>query len=248
MIPRARRRAAGLWHRLARRALLVLCFLQAAQVAAQTIVEAHYDAPTTRYAHAVLGDDIEYGSLILLLDTGALRRFDLPETSVFEDTVPRLVDLDGDGAPEVITVESDQRRGARLAIFGATGRIDATPYIGTKFRWLAPLGAADLDGDGVMEIAYIDRPHLAKTLRLWRFAQGRLIALADLPGFTNHRIGERDIAGGIRTCGTRPEMILASADWSDLVAVRFEGEDFEVETLGRDTSRVGFAKAMSCAD
>ena len=75
--------------------------MQAAQVAAQTIVEAHYDAPTTRYAHAVLGDDIEYGSLILLLDTGALRRFDLPETSVFEDTVPRLVDLDGDGAPVV---------------------------------------------------------------------------------------------------------------------------------------------------
>ena len=40
------------------------------------------------------------------------------------------------------------------------------------FTLLAPLGAADLDGDGKIELAYIDRPHLAKILRIWRFDDG----------------------------------------------------------------------------
>jgi hypothetical protein len=44
----------------------------------------------------------------------------------------------------------------------------ATPHIGSANRWLAPIGAADLDGDGRVEIAYVDRPHLARTLRIWR--------------------------------------------------------------------------------
>jgi hypothetical protein len=243
---KARRRARCIWRASARRALLAVCLLQTAQAQAEAIVEARYDAPTTRYGHAVLGDNIEYGSLLLVLASGAVRRIDLLASSVFEDTAPRLVDVDGDGEPEVLAVESDQRRGARLAVYNARGLVDATPYIGTRFRWLAPLGAADLDGDGRMEIAYIDRPHLAKTLRIWRFEQGSLASVADLPGFTNHRIGERDIAGGIRSCGSGPEMILASADWSSLVAVSFAEGAFETETLGQQTSRAAFARAMSC--
>jgi hypothetical protein len=46
----------------------------------------------------------------------------------------------------------------------------STPWIGQRFRWLAPVAAADLDGDGAMELAYVDRPHLARTLRVWRIA------------------------------------------------------------------------------
>ena len=247
MTGEARRRTECLWRRHARRALLALCLCPAAQAGADSILEARYDTPTTRYGHAVLGDDIEYGSLVLVMASGAVRRIVLPETSVFEDTAPRLSDLDGDGAPEVIAVESDQRRGARLAVFDAGGLVAATPYIGTRFRWLAPLGAADLDGDGLMEIAYVDRPHLAKTLRIWRFEEGRLTPFADLPGFTNHRIGESDIAGGIRRCGGQPEMILATADWTELVALRLVGGGLEVRKLGSDTSRAAFARAMSCA-
>jgi hypothetical protein len=110
------------------------------------------------------------------------------------------------------------------------------------------VGAADLDGDGRVEIAYVDRPHLARTLRLWRFDAGALVLVADLPGVTNHRTGETDIAGGIRTCGDGPEMILASADWSRLLAVRFDGAGFSQRDIGADTSRAAFAAAMACAD
>ena len=233
---------------LARRALLMLCLLQGAAQASDAIVAANYIGPTDRYAHAVLGDGIEYETLAITLADGGVRRFTLPETSVFEDTEPRLVDLDADGVAEVIVVESDQSQGARLAIYDGAGFVTATPYIGTRFRWLAPLGAADLDGDGQMEIAYIDRPHLAKTLRIWRYESRRVTQIAALGGVTNHRIGERDIAGGIRQCGDVPEMIVAGADWADLRAIRFTAGLFETQRLGMDTSRVAFAAAMSCEE
>lgn len=244
----ARRLAARLLHCHARRVLLLMCFLQAGSAASDVIVSAHYRDPTTRYAHAVLGDGIEHATLEVVLTTGNRRRFTLPDSAVFEDTMPRLVDVNGDGAVEVLVVEADQQRGARLAIYGPEGRIAATSYIGTRFRWLAPLGAADLDGDGQVEVAYIDRPHLAKTLRIWRFQSGGLIEVASFPGVTNHRIGEVDIAGGIRSCGIRPEMVVADAGWRDLLAITFDGSQVVARKIGSDTTRPAFARAMACQD
>lgn len=228
-----------------RRALLVLCVLPGFLAAEEVIISAQYADPTTRYAHNVLGDSIEHATLRLVLADGVTRRYNLPENLVFEDTAPRVIDLDFDGSPEVIVVESSQTQGARLAIYGSEGRIAATEYIGTRFRWLAPIGAADLDGDGHMEIAYIDRPHLAKTLRLFRYRNQQLIEVASLGGLTNHRIGEVDIAGGVRTCAGSPEMLIASADWSQMVSVTFE-ETLEARIIGMDTSRAAFARALEC--
>ena len=229
-----------------RRALLAVCLLPGTLAAAPAITSAHYDGQTTRYAHGVLGDSVEHTTLVMRLSDGGQRRVTLPERLVFEDTSPRLVDLDADGRPEVLVVESDQSQGARLAVYDADGRITATPFIGTRFRWLAPVGAADLDGDGQIEIAYIDRPHLAKTLRIWRYRARDLVHLADSPGWTNHRIGEPDIAGGIRTCAGSPEMILATANWTGLAALRFRNGEIESIRLGSDTSRPAFARALSC--
>lgn len=243
----ARRLLSLLRHRLARRALLMVCLLHAGMAHAEAVASAQYADSTGRYPHAVLGDDLEYGSLLLTLTSGKVLKFVLPDALVFEDTAPRVVDLDGDGAPEVIVVESDQSKGARLAIYDVDGRVAVTPFIGTRFRWLAPVGAADLDGDGRMEIAYIDRPHLAKTLRLWRYEDRKLEPVASLEGLTNHRIGETDIAGGIRTCAGQPEVILANATWSAMMAVRLEGDVLQAEVIGADTSREAFGRALACA-
>jgi hypothetical protein len=85
------------------------------------IVAAWYEDPTTRYAHGVLGDAVEAGTLAAQLDdfpnciTG---RITLPETEVFEDLAPRLADLDGDGRAEIIVVQSHRDLGARLASTG----------------------------------------------------------------------------------------------------------------------------------
>lgn len=238
-------------------AVLLFALCGAALMAAPrpVIVSAEYAEPTQRYPHGVLGDDIEWGALLITVDmctgceTRDLRRFTirLPDTRVFEDTEPRVVDLDGDGHPSVVVVESDATQGARLAIYTQGGYQTGTPFIGRRNRWLAPIGAADLDGDGHVELAYIDRPHLAKTLRVWRYVAGTLTEVAQQPGLTNHRIGERDIAGGIRSCAGVPEMIVATADWSRLQAIRFQKGMLQSRDIGPHQDRTSFAKAMRCS-
>jgi hypothetical protein len=221
--------------------------LWASAVCAQTITAARYTEPTTRYAHAVLGDDIEHGALELTLAGTATRTLiRLPLERVFEDTEPRVVDVDGDGAPEVVVVETHRDFGARLALYTAAGLLVATPYIGQRNRWLAPVAIADLDGDGEVELAYIDRPHLAKTLRVWRFAEGTLTEIASLDGLTNHRIGERDIAGGLRTCSAGPQMIVARADWQRLMAVTLDAGTLIARDIAPHTGRASFARALAC--
>jgi hypothetical protein len=240
-----------------RRAQLTLCAVLAlsapvvgvAQSAqpwlSEPLVSAIYIEPTSRYPHGVLGDEIEYGALELqyLANRFVIR---LPQSRVFEDTQPRMVDVDGDGFREVVVVESHIDKGARLAVYNGGGLIAATPYIGQRYRWLAPITVADLDGDGVVELAYIDRPHLAKTLRVWRYSNSKLTEVATLKGLSNHRIGERDIAGGLRDCGTGPEMIVARADWRRLVAVTFDGTALSAREIGLHKGRQSFANALAC--
>ena len=250
----APRRRLRPWRSLARGALLMSGLWLAGAAAAQEITAARYEGPTKRYPHGVLGDEIEYTGLAVTLSDGRVLRATWERDVVFEDTEPRLADLDGDDAPEVIVVESHETRGARLAIWGMVSGnlapIAATPFIGTRFRWLAPLGAADLDGDGVMELAYVDRPHLAKTLRIWRYeARGQTVRLrevASLKGVTNHRIGEVDIAGGMRDCGQGPEMIVADSAWREVLALRYDGSEISRQSLGPHRGRQSFARAMLC--
>ena len=214
---------------------------------------AWYGSATSRYGHGVLGDAIEGGALYAYAE-GAGNDCDLVGVTldgahVFEDTAPRLADLDGDGMAEIITVRSSLTQGAQLAIYAATGAsltlLATTPYIGRANRWLAPIGAADLDGDGHMEIAYIDRPHLARTLRIWRFANGDLTELAAATGLINHRIGEDFISSGLRDCGDGPEMLTANADWSRLIASRFDGTGITATDLG-PYSATALQTALSC--
>lgn len=251
---RAPRHAGAALRRLFRGAWLGLLLWPATYGAsaqsAPAVLKAAYAEPTTRYDHGVLGDAEEWGALRLRLgdcDGCAGARevvIRLPESRVFEDTAPRIVTLPGQGAVAVMVVESDLRQGARLALYTADGLLAATPFIGQPHRWLAPVGAADLDGDGALEIAYVDRPHLARTLRVWRLTAETLRPLDTLEGVTNHRIGWDYIEGGLRDCGSGPEMILASADWRAVMAVRFDGT-LQSRSLG-PYSPEAIQRAMSC--
>jgi hypothetical protein len=224
------------------------------QSAAQEIVSARYDGPTTRYPHGVLGDDIEYDTLVVRLSDGREMSARWARDIVFEDLAPRVVDVDGDGAPEVVVVESHEAQGARLAVWGlvdgSLAAKAATPFIGTRFRWLAPAAVADLDGDGLVELAYVDRPHLAKVLRVWRYealntGQVGLTEVATLDDVTNHRIGWDYIAGGLRDCGQGPEMVLADAGWASIVAVTFDGTSLSRRRLS-DYTAESLESALDC--
>lgn len=196
----------------------------------------------------MLGDSVEYGALVLQYRPVTARYvIRLPEARVFEDVEARLVDVDGDGQLEAMVVESHINKGARLSLYNAGGLIAATPYIGQRNRWLAPIGAADLDGDGHVEISYIDRPHLARILRIWRFENGELRQVATRQGLTNHRIGWDFITSGIRDCGDGLELITADADWSHVMATRFDGSALSTRAVSAYESPGSIARALSCA-
>ena len=204
------------------------------------------------YGHGVLGATPEWEAL-RVVGAGAGQSpsaFSEPQ-HIFEDIAPRLVDLDRDGHDEIVAVQSSFSRGARLAVFefdadGDIQLLSATPYIGTRNRWLAPIGAADLDGDGHVEIAYIDRPHLAKRLRIWRFRDGMLQHVADASGLTNHRIGEDFITSGIRDCGDGPEMLMADAGWRQVLAVHFDKGSVEYRAIERFRNAEQVANLLAC--
>ncbi len=96
----------------------------------------------------------------------------------------------------------------------------------------APAAIADLDGDGRVEIAYVNRAHLARILRVVRLEGDPLVKVAATSGVTNHRSGDRTIWGGLRTCDGGTEVLLASADLSRLLAMRLDGGIFTARDLG----------------
>ncbi|WP_435139293.1 FG-GAP repeat domain-containing protein [Pseudopelagicola sp. nBUS_19] len=241
-----------------RRASQNLCILGAfwalTETAQAEILSAWYDEPTTRYTHGVLGDIEEWGALVLKVSTCAdcafrkvvTFRFVLPQSRVFEDLEPRLIDLDNDGTPEVVVIESDADQGSALVVYDESGRITQTPHIGQRNRWLAPIGAADFDGDGRVELAYIDRPHLAKTLRVWRYDNDQLGHVVDKSGLTNHRIGEDYISGGIRICGDTPEIVTVNSDWTRIMATTLSSDRLTSRVVGIFDGPESLKDALDC--
>lgn len=216
------------------------------------VVRAWFEDPVTRYRHFVLGRRHEPATLVVdapgnIGNCGQELVLDPPH--VFEDVAPRLADLDGDGTNEVIVARSHERLGAQVAVYRWTGETlelaATTPPIGRSHRWLAIIGASDLDGDGAMEIAYIDRPHLARTLRVWRYDADGLTEVAAATGLTNHRIGEAVISSGIRDCGAGPEILTANAGWTRLIATRLEDGSLVARDLG-GWSGAALQEALAC--
>ena len=206
-------------------ALIAALFAGAAQ-AETAIVSAAYAGPVTRYGHDVLGVGHEWGALDLTLNTctecasPSLRtvRFTLPDTMVFEDTEPRLVYLGSGSLPEILVVESQMTQGSRLALYGPAGRSATSAFTGQRHRWIAPVGAADMDGDGQTEIVAVVMPHLAKLLRVWHLDGDRLVPVAEAVGLTNHHFGSPVIESAIINCGTSAVVLTADADWAEVMS------------------------------
>ena len=163
---------------------------------------AQYASPTERYAHGVFGDVIEAGQLIVALD-GVIYEEILEETFVYEDLRPRLSDVDGDGVLEIITIRAHVDLGAALVIYkvidGQLVEYTKVPEIGIPNRWLNPVATHDLDGDGQVEIAWIQTPHIGGILKVARFSEGELTVLSETSLYSNHDARDKNLCLSVLT-------------------------------------------------
>ena len=158
-----------------------------------SISKAWFTEPTNRYPHAVLGDNLEAGALNIKLNDGSSHTFRISDDSVFEDLVPRIADINQDGFDEVWVVRADREQGARLEAYGMQGvrftRMYSTVPIGRGFRWLNPVGIADFNGDGNLEAAYVQTPHIGGILKIVHLQNEKLSLLEKRSGYSTHAIG-----------------------------------------------------------
>jgi len=153
----------------------------------------------------------------------------LPPERVFEDRLPRLVDLDGDGRDELILVEAHARQGASLVVYGVdhgsagprlVERARSEP-VGTM-RWLNPVGAGDFEPGAALEIAAVVTPHLGGVLTLYRYEPPRLVVLSRLPGPANHRMGSAEQQLSAVLHGrSGPLAVVPSGDYSALLVLHW---------------------------
>ena len=216
------------------------------------IDSAWYGDATSLYRHGVLGDAIEAHTLYVKQANidGCALEVTLDSQSVFEDVNPRIADVTGDGQNDVIVIESHLDQGASLAIYGIESgelkKIASTPFIGTPNRWLAPVGTADFNGDGIHDVAYVQTPHLAGVLKVWSFENKNPTLLFSKAGYSNHRIGQNYITGGINNCGKSPVIILPDISWSQLLKVSINNGAATNTVLSDDTSLNVANAALLC--
>ena len=193
-------------------------------------------SPTRRYPHGALGSAVHAGSVHALVRaegrTPQVVGHVLAINRVFEDRVPRIIDLDGDGSDEIVLIEADTLRGASLVVLGVQWQQGSAslverargPFAGSTFRWLNPVGFADFDGDGKLDVASVTTPHIGGVLTLHHFQPPQLLPFAKAMDVSNHRMGalEQRLAVIVQQPDLRPTIIVPDMTRQALHALRWE--------------------------
>ncbi len=211
-------------------------------------------SPTARYPHKALGSVTHAATLHVLVNSAQGPQelvYRLPIHRVFEDLTVRLVDLDGDGRDEMIVIESDALRGSSVVVLGlrelpsntwaknsvktaikhvnamGISEVARSAPTGGTFYWLNPVGVADFDGDGRLDIASVTTPHVGGVLNLYHYRPPRLESFAKVMDVSNHRMGdpEQDLAVIVALPGLRPTVIVPDMTLQALHALRWEASD-----------------------
>jgi hypothetical protein len=200
--------------------------------------------PTSRYPHKALGSVVHAATLHVVTSDGAAPKqeivYTLPFHRVFEDLTVRLTDLDGDGRDEMMVIESDALRGSSIVVLGlrpqaaksgnkasavlAITELARSAPTGGTFYWLNPVGVADFDGDGMLDIASVTTPHVGGILTLYHYRAPLIEPFAKAMDVSNHRMQdpEQDLAVIVELPGLRPTVIVPDMTLKALHALRWE--------------------------
>ncbi len=206
-------------------------------------VYAQYAMPTEKYRHGIMGDRIEAEQLVVVVD-GVFYDLILDDNYVYEDIRPRLYDVDGDGALEVITIRSDVSLGAGIAIYKVTGdelvEYAHVEVIGHINNWLNIVTIDDLNDDGVVEIVWIQTPHIGGILKVAKMKAGTLEVIDVLAGYSNHGIGERNLCLSILTQQNGEKVFYVPSQDRDIIS-GFSYKNNEFQIIEEITQEVDFS-------
>jgi hypothetical protein len=182
--------------------------------------------PTERYGHGVLGDAIEAGAVVLIEtepEPVVILTIPIPEPLVVEGIAPLWADITGDGNREIILTLSDVEQGAQIVAYDENGvQIGVGPAIGQGYRWRHQLAVAPFGPDGEVELVDVLTPHIGGVVEYYRLVGNELKIVAQIPGYTSHVNGARNldmaIAGDFDGDG-RIELLLPNQARTELGAI-----------------------------
>lgn len=195
--------------------------------------------PTDRYAHGVLGDDVEASAVETVGDAGDRVRIEIETDVVVEGISPLLADVTGDGQAEILVTVSDEESGARLRLYDQAGGVVAeSEPIGQGYRWLHQLGVGATGPDGETEIISVRTPHIGGVVEAHQLRDGRLERVATQPGYSSHLIGSRNLDMALLAdtdADGRSEVVVPTQDMTALGVLTRTGDGFRLlDTLPLD--------------
>jgi len=210
-------------------------------------VYAAYTTPTEIYSHGILGDRIEAAQLVVVVDS-VFYELTLPNDYVFEDIRPRLYDVDGDNELEFITIRSNVSMGAAIVIYKIIANqlveYAFVPEIGTPNRWLNLVAINDLDDDGIVELAWIQTPHIGGILKVAKIEEDTLQVLSETSFYSNHAIGERNLCLSVLTENSNQKVFyVPNQNRTKIVGFTFENN--QLNQFIELNQAVDFSKTLS---
>jgi len=188
--------------------------------------------PTEIYRHGALGDSVEAkGFIVFDMKKGeVIKTVRLPGSSVIEQRMLILADIDKNSRPEIIATVSNLENGASVVVYNINGEeIYRSNPIGRGFRWRHVFAAASFNGEDT-GIVNVVTPHIGGKLQFLRVHNNSLIQTAEFTPVSSHRIGSQKLGMGLVVDfdgDTVPEIIVPDTAHKKLLVIKKSGKKAE---------------------
>ena len=195
--------------------------------------------PTDRYAHGVLGDEIEASALAIGSDVGPGVRVELDGPEVIEGISAIAAELSDNGPFGFLVTVGDADVGARLRAYDEDGAaIAESDPIGQGYRWLHQIGVGPTGPGGEVEIIAVRTPHIGGVVEAYRLNGDRFERVAAIEGYSSHVLGSPNLDMALLAdtdADGQLEVIVPTQDMTELAIIERTADGFaEVVRLPLD--------------